>query len=69
MASGQEERPKSEVEVFTMKSESHSDYWMAQALPVMLVVRTSEGEVRRMEVRDALKRAGWRPETCKANRL
>jgi hypothetical protein len=30
---------------------------MAQAFPVLLVIRTSAGEVRWMEVRDWLKRA------------
>jgi len=30
---------------------------MAQAFPVLLVIRNSGGEVRRMEVRDWLKRA------------
>ena len=30
---------------------------MAQAFPVLLVIRNSEGEVRWMEVRDWLKRA------------
>ena len=30
---------------------------MAQAFPVLLVIRTSDGEVRWMEVRDWLKRA------------
>jgi len=37
--------------------EGHIRYWMAQALPVLLVIRNSEGEVRWMEVRDWLKRA------------
>ena len=33
---------------------------MAQAFPVFLVIRTSQGEIRWMEVRDWLKRAGGR---------
>jgi small GTP-binding protein len=37
--------------------EGHIRYWMAQAFPVLLVIRNSEGEVRWMEVRDWLKRA------------
>jgi len=44
-------------EIFTIKDERHARYWMAQAFPVLLVVRNSEGEVRWMEVRDWLKRA------------
>jgi hypothetical protein len=32
-------------------------HWIVQAFPVLLVIRTSEGEVRWMEVRDWLKRA------------
>jgi small GTP-binding protein len=50
-------RQRGEAEVFTIKDERHAHYWMAQAFPVLLVIRTSEGEVRWMEVRDWLKRA------------
>ena len=35
----------------------HAEYWMAQAFPVLVVIRSSEGEARWMEVRDWLKRA------------
>jgi len=45
------------AEIFTLKKPRHADYWMAQAFPVLLVIRNSEGEVRWMEVRDWLKRA------------
>ena len=45
------------AEIFTLKEPRHAEYWMAQAFPVLLVVRNSEGEVRWMEVRDWLKRA------------
>ena len=34
----------------------HADYWREQAFPVLLVIRTSDGAVRWMEVRDYLKR-------------
>ena len=44
------------AEIFTLKKQRHADYWMAQAFPVLLVIRNSEGEVRWMEVRDWLKR-------------
>ena len=37
--------------------ERHARYWMAQAFPVLLVIRNSEGEVRWMEVHDRLKQA------------
>jgi hypothetical protein len=43
-------------ETFTMKEERDARYWMAQAFPVLLVIRNSEGEVRWMEVREWLKR-------------
>jgi len=51
------QRQRDETEVFTIKDERHSRYWMAQRFPVMLVIRTSDGEVRWMEVREWLKRA------------
>ena len=44
------------AEIFTLKKQRHAEYWMAQAFPVLLVIRNSEGEVRWMEVRDWLKR-------------
>jgi len=56
------QRQKDESEVFTIKNERHTRYWMDQAFPVMLVIRTSEGEVRWMEVRDWLKRASGKGE-------
>ena len=45
------------AEIFALKKQRHAEYWMAQAFPVLLVIRNSEGEVRWMEVRDWLKRA------------
>jgi WD40 repeat protein len=48
---------KGGAETFTIKDERHARYWMAQAFPVLLVIRSSDGEVRWMEVRDWLKRA------------
>jgi small GTP-binding protein len=51
------ERKSNGAEIFTIKDERHARYWMAQAFPVLLVIRNSEGEVRWMEVRDWLKRA------------
>ena len=49
-------RKRDGVEVFTIKDERHVRYWMAQAFPVLLVMRNSSGEIRWMEVRDWLKR-------------
>jgi hypothetical protein len=51
------ERKSDGAEIFTIKDERHARYWMAQAFPVLLVIRNAEGEVRWMEVRDWLKRA------------
>ena len=51
------ERKGDGAEIFTIKDERHARYWMAQAFPVLLVIRNSEGGVRWMEVRDWLKRA------------
>ena len=42
--------------IFALKKQRHAEYWMAQAFPVLLVIRSSEGEVRWMEVRVWLKR-------------
>jgi small GTP-binding protein len=48
-------RKKDGTETFTIKDERHVRYWMAQAFPVLLVIRNSEGEVRWMEVREWLR--------------
>jgi small GTP-binding protein len=45
------------AEIFRIEKERHASYWMEQAFPVLLVIRTSDGNVRWMEVRDWLKRA------------
>ncbi len=45
------------MKIFTLSKQRHAEYWMAQAFPVLLVIRNSEGEVRWMDVRDWLKRA------------
>jgi small GTP-binding protein len=49
------ERKTDGAEIFKIKDERHSRYWMAQEFPVLLVIRNSEGAVRWMEVRDWLK--------------
>ena len=49
------ERKRDETEVFTIKNERWADYWQRHAYPVMLVVRTSDGAIRWMEVSKYLK--------------
>jgi hypothetical protein len=44
------------VEVFAIKDERHARYCMSQAFPVMLVVRSSDGIVRWMDIREYLQR-------------
>lgn len=37
-------------DVFISHSSRHAEYWQQQAYPVMLVIRTSEGSIRWMDV-------------------
>jgi GTPase SAR1 family protein len=41
-------------EVFRIRNQRHAEYWQAQAYPVMLVVRTSDGQIRWMNVTEYL---------------
>jgi hypothetical protein len=50
------ERARDEAEVFTIKNPRHCGYWQQQAYPVMLVIRTSDGVIRWMDVSEYLKR-------------
>ena len=50
------ERKSDGGEVFRLPKEHHATYWMAQAFPVLLVIRNAEGEIRWMEIQDYLKR-------------
>lgn len=43
-------------EVFYIRNPRHSKYWQSQAYPVMLVIRTSNGRIRWMNVTDYLRR-------------
>jgi small GTP-binding protein len=43
-------------EIFRIKNDRQAEYWKAQAYPVMLVVRTSDGQIRWMDVSDYLRR-------------
>ncbi len=54
-------RERDGAEVFTIKNPRHATYWQEQAYPVMLVIRTSDGKIRWMNVTDYLRRHG--PET------
>jgi small GTP-binding protein len=50
------ERNRNGDEVFRVKDEQLARYWMEKAFPVLLVIRTSAGEVQWMEIRDYLRR-------------
>ncbi len=51
-------RQRDEKEVFTIKKPRHAKYWVSQAYPVMLVIRTSDGRIRWMNVMEYLKQHG-----------
>ena len=53
-------RQRDGAEVFQIKNPRWADYWQQQAYPVMLVIRTSDGEIRWMDVSAYLKRKGAR---------
>jgi WD40 repeat protein len=44
-------------EIFTIKNPRHARYWQSQAYPVMLVIRTSDGQIRWMNITDYLQRS------------
>jgi hypothetical protein len=52
------QRKRDDVEVFTIKNPRHAEYWLSQAYPVMLVIRTSDGRIRWMNVTDYLREHG-----------
>jgi hypothetical protein len=43
-------------EIFVIKNPDHIKYWQKQVVPVMLVIRTSDGNTRWMNVTEYLKR-------------
>jgi hypothetical protein len=49
-------RERAGVEVFTIKNDRLREYWRNQPCPVMLVIRTSDGRIRWMDVRAELQR-------------
>jgi len=44
------QRSADDKEIFTIKNPRHAKYWLDQAYPVMLVIRTSDGKIRWMNV-------------------
>lgn len=42
-------------EIFIIKKQRHAAYWMKQNCPVLLVIRSSSGEIRWMEIREYLR--------------
>ncbi len=51
-------RRRDDVEVFTIKKKRWAEYWLSQAYPVMLVIRTSDGRIRWINVTDYLREHG-----------
>ena len=51
------ERKRDGAQIFRIPKARHATYWREQPFPVLLVIRTSDGEVRWMEIRDYLKHA------------
>jgi len=49
-------RKEDAAEIFTIKEERWARYWQAQAYPLMLVIRTSDGTIRWMDVSEYLRR-------------
>ena len=45
-------------EIFRIKNPRHAEYWQAHEYPVMLVIRTSDREIRWMNVTDYLRQHG-----------
>ena len=54
-------RKRDDKDVFQIENPRWVEYWQSQAYPVMLVIRTSDGEIRWMDVSAYLKEHG--PET------
>ncbi|HEY3325223.1 MAG TPA: TIR domain-containing protein [Planctomycetota bacterium] len=58
-------RERDGAEVFQIKNPRWADYWQQQAYAVMLVIRTSDGEIRWMDVSAYLKRESAGGKTVK----
>jgi len=50
------QRMHDDKEIFTIKNPRHAEYWLSQAYPVMLVIRTSDGKIRWMNVTNYLRK-------------
>jgi len=50
-------RRRDSKEIFNIK-QRHAEYWVAQAYPVLLVIRNSGGQIRWMNITDYLRRHG-----------
>ncbi len=50
-------RKRDGAEIFKISKKRHADYWRKQSFPVFLVIRSSDGKIRWMEVRDYLRGA------------
>ena len=51
-------RQRDDAEIFTIKNQRHAAYWQQHAYPVMLVIRTSDGTIRWMNVTEYLRKQG-----------
>jgi hypothetical protein len=51
-------RQRDDVEIFTIKTKRWAEYWLSQAYPVMLVIRSSDGKIRWMNITEYLRRHG-----------
>jgi hypothetical protein len=51
-----QERKRDEKEIFKIKEARWAEYWQSHRYPVMLVIRTSDREIRWMNVTEYLKR-------------
>ncbi len=51
-------RQRDNHEIFAIKNPRHAEYWQAHEYPVMLVIRTSNGQIRWMNVGEYLKQRG-----------
>ncbi|TCU66094.1 uncharacterized protein DUF4365 [Bradyrhizobium sp. R2.2-H] len=49
-------RKKDGAEIFKIEKPRHADYWRSQPFPVLLVIRSAEGESRWMDIREYLRR-------------
>lgn len=51
-------RRKDDKEIFNIIKPRHAEYWLAQAYPVLLVIRNSNGQIRWMNITEYLLRHG-----------